>query len=297
MKIFFTCSVAILLCMSAYSQELASKGGLTVSYEASKIETTKRADKWSIKVIINNTTGADLYFSAMLSSNAISLDAPYVRIDIPNAKGILATNLDYVRAPMVEGVLTPNKRPVFKIPSGILAKDLTTTVAIGEVPVVKGSILIDPKSLSEVTSQPSSSVSANPTPATPVAAAPTAEADQSITVIHRASLTTGQKLMLRQSLEMPAYPEIRLILDGNGNLLLYNDGGKTPLWSTDTGGKQVSYAEMQTDGNFVLKTATDQEVWSSDTSGNPDSMVVLGQGGILAIFTKDFQPIWQVPDN
>jgi hypothetical protein len=293
MKTSFTCLFALLMCASVYGQELASKGGLTVSYEASKIESTKKADKWSIKILINNSTGADLYFTAMLSTNAVSLDAPYVRIDIPNAKGLFATNLDYLRAPMVEGVLTSNKRPVFKIPASGLAKELTTTVALGETPSVKGTILIDPKSLGDVTSQTASTASSSP--AATLAATQAAASDQSITVIHRASLMAGQKLMLRQSLEMPAYPEIRLILDGNGNLSLYNDGGKTALWSSNTGGKQVSYAEMQADGNFTLKTGTDEQVWSTDTAGSGGYMIVLGQGGLLAIFTKESQIVWQVP--
>jgi hypothetical protein len=300
MKITFAPLIVVLISASAYTQELASKGGLTISYEASKTESTKKADKWSIKIIVNNTTGADLYFSAMLSSNAVSLDAPYVRIDIPNAKGLLATNLDYLRAPMVDGVLTSNKRPVFKIPAGTLTKDLTTTVAIGETPAVKGTIMIDPKSLADVTSPAGSGTSASPTAAAPSSAspAPAPVGDQTeILVIHRASLMAGQKLMLRQSLEMPAYPEIRLILDGSGNLSLYNDGGKTPLWSSDTAGKQVSYGEMQADGNFVLKTAADEAVWATETAGNPGSMVVLGQGGTLAIFTKEMQIAWQVPGN
>ena len=94
---------------------------------------------------------------------------------------------------------------------------------------------------------------------------------------------------------MPASPEIRLVLHSNGNLVLYNDGGKSPLWSSNTEGKQVSYGEMQADGNFVLKTAADEEVWSTDTAGNPGSIIVIGQEGTFAIFAKDFKTLWKAP--
>jgi hypothetical protein len=292
MKLIAACFIAFLLSTSVYGQELANKNGLIVSYEASKIETAKKFDKWNVKLIINNTTGSDLFFYAI--PTGLMLDAPYAKIDVPNAKGLLTVNLKYLNAKIVDGVKSFNGRGVFKIPAGTFTEDFETSVAIGEVPVVKGAFLISPVSYNEVTTGQTTAVTSTPATATP--AATTAPNDPaSVTVLQRASLTSEMKLLINQAIAMPASPEIRLVLHSNGNLVLYNDGGKSPLWSSNTEGKQVSYGEMQADGNFVLKTAAGEEVWSTDTAGNPGSMLVLGQEGTIAVFTKSFQNIWQAP--
>jgi hypothetical protein len=294
MKLLVPCFI-LLLSVSAYGQELASKNGLTISYEASKIETVKKFDKWNVKLIINNTTGSDLFFSAM--PTGLMLDAPYTKIDVPNAKGLLTVNLKYLNAKIVNDVKSFNGRGVFKIPAGTTTEDFTTSVAIGEVPVIKGALLITPVSYNEVTTGQATAVTSTPVTATPAATTSTTPANDAtnITVLQRASLTSGMKLLINQAIAMPASPEIRLVLHGNGNLVLYNDGGKSPLWSSDTAGKQVSYGEMQADGNFVLKTTAGEEVWSTDTAGNPGSMIVLGQEGTVAIFAKDFKTLWTAP--
>lgn len=293
MKILLTGVITILLCASAYGQELASKAGIVVSYEAAKTETAKKFDKWNVKVTINNTTGADLYFAGNVGGS-LSLDASYLRIDIPNAKGLLTLNLKLFRAKMVDGVLSHDKRPVFKIPAGVYEETLETAVAFGDVPVVKGNFMIDPKSYAEVTGQASATTTLTTT-TTPAATPAPAASSTEITVLDRASVGSGKKLLLNHAIQMPAARENRLTLDGTGNLVLSNDGGKTAVWSSETSGKQVSYGEMQEDGNFVLKTASGEEVWSTNTGGNPGAMIMLGSDGSVAIYTKEFASIWQAP--
>jgi hypothetical protein len=56
-----------------------------------------------------------------------------------------------------------------------------------------------------------------------------------------------------------------LILQGDGNLVLYKPGGR-PIWATGTSGP-VTEAVMQQDGNFVLYTPQGA-IWASNTQGN-----------------------------
>src|ERR1700712_1097605 len=85
MKSILTFLSALLLFTSALCQELASKDGLTLTYEATKTETTKKADKWKIKLTMNNVTGHDVYFSVTSSMPSVTLDAQYAKVDIPTA--------------------------------------------------------------------------------------------------------------------------------------------------------------------------------------------------------------------
>ena len=57
-----------------------------------------------------------------------------------------------------------------------------------------------------------------------------------------------------------------LILQGDGNLVLYRSGGKA-RWATNTDGKTVSQAIMQSDGNFVMYGPGNQYIWDTATNG------------------------------
>jgi hypothetical protein len=65
-----------------------------------------------------------------------------------------------------------------------------------------------------------------------------------------------------------------LILQGDGNLVLYQDG-RGALWSTQTDGRAVEYVVMQGDGNFVLYGTGGDAIWASGTNGNPGSYLVV----------------------
>src|SRR5207237_2512941 len=43
-----------------------------------------------------------------------------------------------------------------------------------------------------------------------------------------------------------------LIMQGDGNLVLYRRSDSKPLWASNTNGKGATFAVMQGDGNFVL---------------------------------------------
>jgi len=85
--------------------------------------------------------------------------------------------------------------------------------------------------------------------------------------------------------------------DGRFSLTLQADGdlvlafGGTRLWSTNTGGKSVSQAIMQPDGNFVLDDYAGTTVWSTNTAGHPDARIAVQDDGNLVIYDGS-QAIW-----
>lgn len=57
-----------------------------------------------------------------------------------------------------------------------------------------------------------------------------------------------------------------LVMQGDGNLVLYRSGGKA-RWATGTDGKAVSQAIMQGDGNFVMYGPGGKYIWDTATHG------------------------------
>jgi hypothetical protein len=82
--------------------------------------------------------------------------------------------------------------------------------------------------------------------------------------------------------------EYKLIMQGDGNLVLYHEG--KALWSSETGGNPGSYAVMQGEGNLVVydgSTAT----WNSSTWGFSGAYLVLQNEGNLVVY-QDGHPLW-----
>ena len=77
----------------------------------------------------------------------------------------------------------------------------------------------------------------------------------------------------------------RLILQGDGNLVLYNEQWK-PLWASWTVGKGGIYLIMQADGNLVLYDKNWVAVWNSRTSGKGVSSLNMQDDGNLVIYNS-----------
>lgn len=75
-------------------------------------------------------------------------------------------------------------------------------------------------------------------------------------------LQANQKLNVNDQL-VSNNGKTRLIMQADGNLVLYRNDGKA-LWASDTWGKPVNVAIMQDDGNFVCY-APGVAYWSTDT--------------------------------
>ena len=77
-----------------------------------------------------------------------------------------------------------------------------------------------------------------------------------------------------------------------GNLELKDRFG-TILWESGTGGQNGHSLIMQADGNLVIYDASWRKaLWATSTEGNPGASLVLLDGGKLAIVSADDERLW-----
>jgi hypothetical protein len=103
-------------------------------------------------------------------------------------------------------------------------------------------------------------------------------------------LSPNQSLGTNQAIFSPSNT-FELIMQGDGNLVLYRRSTGHALWATGTNGKDVMRAIMQTDGNLVLYLFNGKAAWASNTNGNPNSYLAVQDDGNLVIY-KPTVPIW-----
>ena len=95
-------------------------------------------------------------------------------------------------------------------------------------------------------------------------------------------LNPGQELHIGDHLDSP-YGPVRLILQGDGNLVLYRTIDNQPVWATDTVGSGTARAAMQADGNFVLYNPQNFPQWASNTARNSGALLTLQGDGNLVL--------------
>lgn len=85
----------------------------------------------------------------------------------------------------------------------------------------------------------------------------------------------------------------QLVMQHDGNLVLYRTSGMTALWSTGTSGAgDRATFEFQGDGNAVLYSASRQALWSTATLGTGSSYVGIQPDGNLVVGLPDGRPAW-----
>jgi len=77
---------------------------------------------------------------------------------------------------------------------------------------------------------------------------------------------------------------VRLVLQGDGNLVLYRTDDGRALWASNTAGKPVASTVMQGDGNFVAYGSGGHPYWASNTGGHSGSWLILQDDGNLVIY-------------
>lgn len=85
---------------------------------------------------------------------------------------------------------------------------------------------------------------------------------------------------------------VRLIMQGDGNLVLYRTVDDVALWASNTPQKPVTRAIMQTDGNFVAYSAVNQPFWATGTNGHLGAYVVLQDDGNLVVYDSSHRALW-----
>jgi hypothetical protein len=111
----------------------------------------------------------------------------------------------------------------------------------------------------------------------------------------KASLNPGESLRPEQMLKS-ANGLYTLVMQGDGNLVLYDNKGKA-IWATGTNGSGAVVCDMQQDGNLVLYTNSGVPVWASNTNGAPGSRLLLQDDRNLVIYHPNGRAIWASGTN
>lgn len=83
---------------------------------------------------------------------------------------------------------------------------------------------------------------------------------------------------------------IRMTMQQDGNLVVYNEDGKA-TWASMTFGEGHT-ARFQQDGNLVIHNGDDRPIWASQTNGNPGAQLVLRKDGDVAITAPGGKVLW-----
>jgi hypothetical protein len=104
-------------------------------------------------------------------------------------------------------------------------------------------------------------------------------------------LTNNQLLEVGETLN-PPNGKTKLIMQADGNLVLYREDTGDWLWDTATDSRPVFRTIMQDDGNLVCYSRDGHAYWGSGTSGHPGSTLVLQDDGNLVIYTPQGNALW-----
>lgn len=91
----------------------------------------------------------------------------------------------------------------------------------------------------------------------------------------------------------------QLVLQGDGNLVLYGPRGRVlggSTWASGTDGKPATQAVLQQDGNFVLYGERGRVLggatWASGTDGRGGTRLIMQNDGNLVLYKSDGQAVW-----
>jgi hypothetical protein len=104
-------------------------------------------------------------------------------------------------------------------------------------------------------------------------------------------LLPGQQLNINDRL-MPPTGRTFLIMQSDGNLVLYRVDNGAALFSSNTWGQPVTHAVMQDDGNFVCYDANGHAHWATGTNGNPGAQLLIQDDGNLVVYGPRQIPLW-----
>ncbi|MEI8338966.1 MAG: hypothetical protein WCF91_03515 [bacterium] len=83
-----------------------------------------------------------------------------------------------------------------------------------------------------------------------------------------------------------------LVMQNDGNLVLFSANGYRPLWHSSTYGNYGAYAVMQADGNLVVYSSSNRALWNSRTFGHGPSVLKVQADGNLVIYKSGNIATW-----
>jgi hypothetical protein len=86
----------------------------------------------------------------------------------------------------------------------------------------------------------------------------------------------------------------RLIMQGDGNLVLYNvqTDASYPLWASNTSDAYGAHFAVQSDGNLVVYNYADAVLWTTHTDGNYGAYLRVQDDGNLVLYSSTDQVLW-----
>ncbi|CAG9804670.1 unnamed protein product [Chironomus riparius] len=85
----------------------------------------------------------------------------------------------------------------------------------------------------------------------------------------------------------------RLIMQGDGNLVIYRQSNNKAIWSSKTSRTCTNRACMQGDGNFVTYDCHDKATWASKTSKKEGSWIIMqGDGNLVVYAWQSTRAFW-----
>src|SRR5437899_2141504 len=104
-------------------------------------------------------------------------------------------------------------------------------------------------------------------------------------------LQSGQQLQVNDEL-VSNNGLVKLVLQTDGDLVLYRSHFGIALWASNTAGKSADHAAMKADGNLVVESAGGAVYWQSNTAGNPSASAILQDDGDLSIYDTVSNRLW-----
>lgn len=108
---------------------------------------------------------------------------------------------------------------------------------------------------------------------------------------NRDHLTSQQQLSVHQQL-VSNKRLYNLIMQNDGNLVLYRTHFGLPLWASNTNGNPVDHTVMQSDGDLVAYSPQGGRYWNTGTGGHPGARVVIQDDGNLVVYDSTNNPLW-----
>lgn len=89
---------------------------------------------------------------------------------------------------------------------------------------------------------------------------------------------------------------VLLVMQDDGNAVLYDNRSRRPLWATNTVGRG-GYLRMQPDGNLVVYRWNNTPVWASNTCCTSGNYLDIQDDANLVIYTWWGFPVWATGTN
>jgi hypothetical protein len=85
-----------------------------------------------------------------------------------------------------------------------------------------------------------------------------------------------------------------LVLQNDGNLVIYRKRDNAPLWSSHTNGRYYPHLRLQDDGNLIMAGPGNdaRPYWAAGSWGNPGARAVFQSDGNLVVYAKDGHAVW-----